>query len=117
MTTAGETADTLSKMVLDEIEGQADEVSRQIVHSRVLRALTTHYLYTPPKSQTYRVEPMTDVQAKAFEDTPMKYGKHVGKRIGDVPIDYLCYLADPNEWTKDLKRYLASDRVKERGDL
>lgn len=63
------------------------------------------------------VEPMSEMQAQEFGKTTMTYGKHQGKRIDDIEISYLEWLSTGNEFQRDLRRYLASKRIRrERGD-
>lgn len=101
-------------MVLEEIDGQPDDVSRQIVHSRVLRALREHPLHRPEKAPKEEIKPMTDGEALRFEREPCPFEKHRGKLNWAVPIEYLCRLTDPSDYIRDVKRYLLSDRGKKR---
>jgi hypothetical protein len=57
------------------------------------------------------IEPFSDHQARCFGASKMPFGKHQGQRIDEVPIDYLAMLAEGNEWTQSLRRYLASERI------
>ena len=63
----------------------------------------------PPVMAT--VEPFTDAQAKGWGGNRMKFGIHQGKRIYEIPLSYLEKLAEPNDFTRHLRRYLASHRV------
>ena len=56
---------------------------------------------------------MTDEESRRFGQTPMRFGKHAGDRIDDVPIDYLIWLAEyqRNNFKDDLRRYVQSRRV------
>jgi hypothetical protein len=56
-------------------------------------------------------EPFTDAQAKAWGSSRIQFGIHRGKRIDEIPISYLEKLVDPNDFTRHLRRYLASHRV------
>lgn len=111
---AGEIGEQLAELVISEIDNQPNETARQIVYARVLRAMTGHELYVPPKPPERKVEAMNDAQAKAFESCTMPFGQFVGERIEVVPVGYLCRFSDPSPWVRDIKRYLASERGKQR---
>ena len=50
-----------------------------------------------------RLSTMTAQEAKAFASKPMPFGKYMHELIGEVPRDYLEWLADEN---LQLQRYL-----------
>lgn len=57
--------------------------------------------------------PFNELQAKRFEDTTtVPYGKFKGSLVGSVPLEYLEFLAEGDEFIKDLRRYTASDYYK-----
>jgi len=56
-------------------------------------------------------EPFTDAQARAWGRTRMQFGVHAGQPIDQVPLSYLEKLAEPNDFTRHLRRYLASQRI------
>lgn len=58
--------------------------------------------------------PMTDAQASEFEQQEMKFGKFSGIAIGDVDCPYLEWLADTNSFSRELLRYVKSDRFARR---
>ena len=55
-------------------------------------------------------QPMSKDEAKMFELHLIKFGKHNGKTVGQVDLDYLRWL-DEDEFRWKLHRYLKSDRV------
>jgi len=112
MTDAGAYADQIVELILDAIDEQQGDVMKQIVYSRVLRALQEHPLYRPPKSQINKIEPMNDAEARIFANSTIPFGKHVNQHVWDVPLSYLCRLTDPSDWIKELKRYLANPQVR-----
>lgn len=58
--------------------------------------------------------PMTDDEARAFEKRPMPWGKHKGKLISEVPVDYLQWVLDqPDTFKVDIERYVRSDWVRD----
>lgn len=57
------------------------------------------------------IEPFTDAQARAWGRNRMQFGKHQGTAIDEVPLSYLEKLCDANDFTRHLRRYLASQRV------
>jgi len=60
----------------------------------------------------FRGEPMTDKQAKVFGAVLMPFGLHKGKRVDEVPLEYLERLTDPSSFLKEVRRYLASRRIR-----
>lgn len=54
---------------------------------------------------------MSDDEAKRFEDSRIKFGKHEGERHRHVPIEYLTWIADS---AVELQSYLRSDRGRAR---
>lgn len=65
----------------------------------------------PPKAI-----PMTDAEARAFEDMTIWFGVHKSHRIGDVPIEYLQRLTDPpgekmQDFLQQIKRYLTNATI------
>lgn len=63
------------------------------------------------------VEPMSDQEAKEFENQPMPFGKFgpepngLGLLIRDVPLKYLLYIEERPDFKKDLTRYLKRPEV------
>lgn len=58
--------------------------------------------------------PMTDAQAAAFgrSKVPERFKKQAGRRVDEVPLEYLFYLTEHrDEWIETLRRYLASGRI------
>lgn len=113
---AGEKGNELAEFVCQEILGYQDKhrdlVGVQIMVSKVMRMLAARGLYEPPKvAPAPTPKPMSDAQARAFRDTRIPFGKYGGCKVDDVCLSYLCNLADPNEWIKELRRYLASELV------
>ena len=111
---AGDYADDIAEFVIREIDGQSDETSRQIVFSRVLRALREHRLHPPEKRTVKPPAPMSHETAAAFEMRVLPFGAHAGKTVRDVDVNYLIRLTDPSDFISDVKRYLRSDRGKKR---
>lgn len=56
---------------------------------------------------------MSDSEARAFEREVIRFGKHMGSRYDQVPIEYLAWLGDQ---CRRLIAYLASDHATERID-
>jgi hypothetical protein len=56
------------------------------------------------------MQPMTKHERACFEAETMIYGKHFGEKMGDIPRDYLEWLADAKhrEW-RQLRRYLMTN--------
>lgn len=62
------------------------------------------------------VQPMTDEESRNFEKTSMKFGQHNGSRIRNIPLAYLLWLDDQEDFRHDLKRYLANERIQNEQD-
>ena len=66
-----------------------------------------------PKSEPL---PMTDDQARKFEETRLFFGAHNGKQVGEVPLSYLCRLTDPSssmdEFIGRIRRYLRNPGIR-----
>jgi hypothetical protein len=59
-------------------------------------------------------EPMTDQEAADFEQLQMPYGKYQGASIGAIHPEYFAKLVDPDPFNIRLKRYVASQRFRNR---
>lgn len=57
-----------------------------------------------------RHPPMTEREAISFEAETMPYGKHAGSQVGIVGVDYLLFLTEGDEFSRQLKRYVKSNR-------
>ena len=64
-----------------------------------------------PTARVPSVEPFSDSQARAWGRTRLQFGKYEGTPIDEVPLFYLEKLAEPNDFTRHLRRYLASTRI------
>ena len=112
--TPPEVAAELIEILKDETAGM-DDLGRRIVANRLAEVITP-WLPTParPEAADPRDSPMSDTEAKAHGQTQtMRFGKYEGRRIDDVPLDYLIWLADESRrlW-KEMHRYLNSPRIK-----
>ena len=74
-----------------------------------LRAFANRVLGEEKSESELRV--MTEIEAKAFEEKRIKYGRNAGETYGEAPIDDLVWLVDS---TLPLAAYLRSDRGKRR---
>lgn len=63
------------------------------------------------KETTSVFKPMTNEESRKFGNELMKFGKHKGKRVDEVPEDYLEWLDAQPDFRMDLRRYLCSERV------
>ena len=110
---ARDSARTAAELVLGEA-GRHDTDSQVAFWEEIGRLLPL-----PPSPVrhpgTVGVEPFNDAQARAWGKTRIPFGIHQSKRIDEVPLEYLEYLATPNEFVKHLRRYLASPRIQEEG--
>jgi uncharacterized protein (DUF3820 family) len=81
-------------------------------------AFEGHFPQLPAAPQpTLDVRPMDDFEIRQFEQQPLNFGQHKGKRIADVPKAYLEWLAYSDDDLKsELKRYLAAERIQQEQD-
>lgn len=102
--------DALAELIQAELEGHAP-IAQRIIANRVKAAIE---LWIPARAQAPAdLIPMTDQEALAFEQDRMEFGKYSGRPVGDVPLDYLEWLADAGRKTwRQIHAYLNSPRVK-----
>lgn len=115
MTTPAEVGEALRAMIAEEM-AKRNPLEQQIIANRVKLAIKVWIKadQTLPRS----VEPMADQEALSFENEVMEFGKHKGELVGNVPLDYLEWLADASRtlWCK-IHAYLNNPRIKsERGE-
>ena len=111
---AGEMGDELANLVCENIAAETSKTDRQIMTSRVIRALIDARLYAPPKAAPpTRAKPMSDSQARAFESTLAPFGKWEGKLIAEIPLPYLRNLCDPSGWVEEVKRYVDNPGIQQ----
>jgi hypothetical protein len=70
----------------------------------------------PTRPVDPRMEPMSETEAARFEKQTLQWGKHQGEEIGSVPVGYLLFLAEGDEFTRKLRRYTASKVFAQRQD-
>lgn len=54
---------------------------------------------------------MSDDESKKFDNQLIGFGQHNGKAVREVPLPYLVWLDEQPDFRRQLRRYLASDRV------
>ncbi len=69
-----------------------------------------------PVPPVERFPAMEEPQAKAFESLTMPYGAHKGTFVRNVPVDYLLYISEGDEFSQKLKSYVKSKRFQDRQD-
>lgn len=63
---------------------------------------------TPPKV----FKPMTEEEAKRFDDVQMPFGKFKNMKMKEIDLGYLSWFAEqPDELKHNVQRYLASRRI------
>lgn len=107
----------LFSILTDETAGLKHEQTRQRFWENIV-TLAQDQLPKAPEALGGDDKPMTADERLAFERTGMPFGKYTGRRIEDVPLDYLFWLeAESGKFLRRLRRYLASHAVqKEQGD-
>jgi hypothetical protein len=110
---AAETAKELVEIITAECE-PLDAIARRIIANRILTAIEPWLPEHARQPKPETAEAMTEAEARRFEQETIPFGKHAGKPISEVPLDYLAWLADRNRETwRGLHRYLHSKRVQE----
>ena len=54
---------------------------------------------------------MSDAEARQFESFEIQFGKHKGRQVHEIPLDYLLWLDEQPDFRIQLRKYLGSDRV------
>jgi hypothetical protein len=70
----------------------------------------------PPPVEDAGPGPMGEQEARRFEMERMAYGAHAGREVGTVPVSYLLWLAEGDDFTRRLRRYVASRTFADRQD-
>jgi len=83
--------------------GQCQDIYEKMLHS----------LLPPPPEPASPQKPMTDAESRAFglRVMPDKYHAHAGDRVDSVPLDYIHYVTERDDFAKDLRRYWMSARI------
>jgi hypothetical protein len=92
-------------LVIEEV-GRVPAVDQGVFWEELKKILPTP---KPPAKPS--VDLMTDLQARAFGQALMPFGQFQGQPVDEVPLNYLRKLCDPSAFIRNLKRYLATDRV------
>jgi hypothetical protein len=56
-------------------------------------------------------KPFTDLEAQRFGQNNMPFGEYAGRKVDDVPLGYLEWLAD-QKFNKHVARYVANRRIR-----
>lgn len=71
----------------------------------------------PKAESSSKIEkPMSEEEVKKFEKGVMPYGAHAGFSFGEIPTEYLVFIAEGNDLTKEIRRYVKTKRFKQRQD-
>ena len=99
----------LADFVSQEIESNGvNQTGKRIIANRVIDAAKKAAGIVDKALQ-----PEAEFNAMAFESHNMTFGQYTGVPIKEVPLEYLCWLAD-DKFIDNLRRYLKSDTVRER---
>ena len=85
---------------------ELDDFQKERYWKRMVELIQKMY---PPKQDKPTVDSMSDSEVEEFEGAVIKFGKHSGKKYGDVPLEYLIWL---NDQSSKLRRYLNNPRIK-----
>jgi len=114
---AGETAAELVSFIISEASSY-DEIGKRIIANRISEAIAGWLPSKAPVSTPVALQPMDDKEAKEYGKQTLGFGQNAYEPIENVPLEYLCWLADQSRQTwQSLHRYLNSPRIKrEQGD-
>lgn len=79
-----------------------------------LSGVKCNQVTAPAVADMTDTKPFNHFQATKFENTIIQYGVHSNKTIAEIPTEYLAWLAEGDEFVKDIRRYVKSARFKER---
>lgn len=113
-------AGKVARSLIDLIDGEAAALSAsETAFRHFLTIMRQHAVERYEEEFGKPVDPaapMTAGEIAQFEKMKMKFGKHMGVAVGNVPIGYLQWLNDEyekNPFEKNLDRYLkATNRAK-----
>lgn len=75
----------------------------------IVEGIPKQFLPAIPSS---RVTPMSEEEAIRFERTIVTFGNYANKTVSDAPLSYLFRINEPDDFHRNLSRYLLSDRVR-----
>lgn len=100
-------ADELMDFAIDESKPLGAEA--RVFWERLQSQIAALINIEPPRPKVDKAKPMGEQEASEWEEkTEMAFGKHKGEKVRDVPIDYLLWLDETNEFGRQLTRYLGS---------
>lgn len=109
---ARKSAQEVGKFIEWESNEFADEGARRIYFEQLLHEVASRCPEVMPKTTAPGVVPTTDSEATEFVLRSMPFGIHVGKRVGDVPLAYLAWLADqPCDFEREVKRFIKNPMI------
>lgn len=112
MQNAGEKAAELIAFISSEAE-DCDEIGKRIIANRIMEAVAGWSQPKTPATPAVAIQPMDDAEARRYGKQSLGFGQHADEPIEDVPLEYLCWLADTSRQTwQSLHRYLNSPRIK-----
>jgi len=101
--------------IFDYAANEAGKLSKDAAFKFWKRLLERTFFVAPkaaiPQPEVVRDRPMTEGEAKEFEQILLEFGKYAGEKPTDVPLDYLFWLDDQPDFRRSLRRYLLSGRV------
>lgn len=93
----------------------AAETCREVLQDTFLEHLAPLvWKQTTPEPEVVPSLPMDDEDAKRFEKALVSFGKHEGCPVGEVEIGYLVWLEERSGFSRNLNRYLRSERGQRR---
>ena len=107
---ASQASDEIMELAL-HIAGQVADAARfwEVLEKRVSEQT--------PSEKKAKSEPMSEVEAQAFESREFPFGSYQGYAVGDVDPHYTARLSDPSEVMDELRRYAKSMRFQNRLDF
>lgn len=92
-------------LIIDDVHN-AQHLSEEEKNYTLSQLLYELEKLVKPKEESLPEDEMNLRQVQVFEDVLMPFGVHSGKKIKDVPHEYLCHLFDSSPFMKKLRKYL-----------
>jgi hypothetical protein len=106
---ASRAANEITDLILADAElyaGRAKDRFVSVIANRLIESLPEHM--RPQRVVESSVRPMEYQEVLAFGKTSMPFGKHAGRCVDAVGLDYLTWLNDQYDFRLDLRRYMAA---------
>lgn len=110
-------AESHLELVVESAGELASDEARRSFWKAIVSGIPAEHVPRPEPQTAQKPQPMNDVEARAFGDTTIPFGKFRGHRIDEVDLEYLLWLSEQkDEFKESLRRYVRSERVQNEQD-